>query len=198
MIKLWFFAAVILIMSGCSTSNLDYDNRQLTVELDKEYLHVDGTLIKRQDDNFKTLFLTKKLIRLKNGSMLMYEYAKTDMQYQFEHSTVQSIKIIFDAKSITSVYYGSHLYAFQLILKDNRVLNVLVSQMYDQELKMLYGMSTEQLDKMLKKLDPNALPAYYRDVIDLSKEHEPLMSNWTTRKVHFAPLVVPLRQFGTL
>jgi hypothetical protein len=127
----------------------------------------------------------------------VYEDAKTDIQYEFEPPTTRSIGIIFDAKSVVKIYYKALLYAFQVVLKDNRVLNVLASQGYGQELKMVYGMSTERFDSMLKKLDPNAIPsAYYKNVIDLSNESDPFMSRWTTWKVHFVPLVIPIRRFG--
>ena len=131
-------------------------------------MQLHGTLVKQQKENFSTLFLTQNLLRLDDDSIVMYEEARADMQYQFEPTTTRSIAVIFDAKQVIKVYYSSLLYAFQVELKDNRVLNVLATQGYDQELKMVYGMSTEKLNEMLKKLDPNAQPTYYKNVIDLS------------------------------
>lgn len=186
------------MISSCATSDISYRNEQLSLQINDSHLQVHGTLVEQQRENFSTLFLTQNLLRLDDGSIVMYEMAKTDMQYQFEPTTTKTIAIIFDAKRVVKVYYNTLVYAFQVILQDNRVLNVLASQGFDQELKMIYGVSTEKLDSMLRKLDPNAAPVYYKNVINLANEPQPIMSQWSTWKVHFVPLVVPIRRFGLL
>ena len=197
-IKQLLFITVILLISGCGTSNISYQNEQLSLQINKSHLQVHGTQVDQRKENFSTLFLTKNLLRLDDGSLIVYEDARTDMQYQFDPTATRSIDIIFDAKRVVKVYYNALIYAFQVVLKDNRVLNVLATQSYDQELKMVYGMSTEKLNSMLKNLDPNAKPVHYNNVINLSHEPTPFMSRWTTWKVHFIPLVVPLRRIGSL
>lgn len=188
-----------LLLSACSNpSKLSYKNEQLQIQVKNSNLQVHGTLLKQQRENFSTLFLTQNLLRLDDGSIVMYENAQTDMQYQFDPTTTRSIGIIFDARSVNKIYENSLLFAYQVILQDNRVLNIIVSQGYDQELIMVYGMTTSKLNSMLRKLDPNAPLAYYKNSIDLSKERNPLMSRWTTYKIHIIPLVVPLRRIGRL
>ncbi len=187
---------LIFLISACATSNISYKNEQLNLHINDSHLQVHGTQLKQHRENFSTLFLTQNLLRLEDGSMVMYEEARTDMQYQFEPTTTRSIGIIFDAKRVVKVYYNTLIYAFQVVLQDNRVLNVLATQGYDQKLQMVYGMSTEKLNHMLKSLDPDAQPVYYKNVIDLSHESTPFMSRWTTWKVHFVPLVIPIRQMG--
>ena len=196
--KLLVSIVLILLISACATSNISYNNEQLSLQINDSHLQVHGTQLKQNRENFSTLFLTQNLLRLDDGSIVMYEEARTDMQYQFDPTTTRSISIIFDAKQVVKVYYKALVYAFQVVLKDNRVLNVLATQGYDQELKMVYGMSTEKLNSMLKKLDPDALPVDYKNVINLSNEATPFMSRWTTWKIHFVPLVVPLRRIGRL
>ena len=196
--KLLVSIVLILLISACATSNISYNNEQLSLQINDSHLQVHGTQLKQNRENFSTLFLTQNLLRLDDGSIVMYEEARTDMQYQFDPTTTRSIGIIFDAKQVVKVYYKALVYAFQVVLKDNRVLNVLATQGYDQELKMVYGMSTEKLNSMLKDLDPDVQPVYYKHVINLSHEATPFMSRWTTWKVHFVPLVVPLRRIGRL
>jgi len=193
--KVLLLSAVLILINSCATSNLSYHNEQLNLQINDSHLQVRGTQLKQQRENFSTLFLTQYLLRLDDGSHVVYEKAKTDMQYEFEPTTVRTISIIFDAKKVIKVYYNTLVYAFQVILQDNRVLNVLATKGFDQELNMVYGMSTEKLNSMLIKLDPNARPAYYKNTINLSNESEPFMSRWTTWKVHFIPLVVPVRRF---
>jgi hypothetical protein len=181
------------MVSGCGTSsNLHYNNKQLTIQVEKEYLQLDGTLLNERRDNFSSLFLSQKILRLDEGNLVVYENARTDLDYEFEPPITRSIKIIFEAKSVIMVYGKSHLYAYQLILKDGRLLNVVAQQGDTQQLKFVYGLSTVQLNKMLKQLDPNTGGAYYKQVIQLQDERDAILSKWDVQKIHFVPLVVPL------
>lgn len=196
-IKLLSISITLLLLTACGpTSNLAYKNGQLSIQLSDQNLQLHGKMVKQNRENFSILFLTQSLLRLDDGSMVMYEDARTDLQYQFDPPTTTSITVIFDAKSVIRVYANNFLYAYQIVLPNDRMLNLLVSQSYDQELQMVYGMSTRKLNSMLKKLDENAQPAHYQNVIELSQESNPLMSRWTTSKINFYPLVIPLRRFG--
>ena len=194
-IRLVFTAIVAFMISGCGISNLNYNNKQLTVQVEKEYLQMDGTLLNERKNNFSSLFLSQKVLRLNKGNLVVYEDASTDLNYEFEPSITRSIKIIFEAKNVIMVYAKSHLYAYQLILKDGRILNVIAQQDDSQRLRFVYGMSTTQLNRMLKQLDPDAEGAYYKQVITLQDTRYAILSKWDTQKVHFVPLVVPLRRF---
>ena len=194
--KLLVSIVLILLISGCATSNISYKNEQLNLQINNAYLQIHGIQVQQHRENFSTLFLTQNLLRLDDGSIVMYEEARTDMQYQFDPTTTRTIGIIFDAKRVVKVYYNALIYAFQVVLKDNRTLNVIATQGFDQELQIVYGMNTDKLNYMLKNLDPDAQPIYYKNVINLSNEPTPFMSQWTTWKVHFVPLVVPLRRIG--
>ena len=189
---------VLFLLSGCATSDLSYKNDNIHLRINDASLKVHGVALQEKHDNFSTLFLTQRLLRLDDGSLAVFEDARTDMQFQFDQTTPRSIKIIFDAKSVLRVHYDTFIYAFQVVLKDNRVLNVIVAQGYDQELQMLYGMSTEKMDDILKELGQDAKPAFYKNVIDLSSEPTPYVSRWTVQKVHLVPLVVPVPRFGRL
>lgn len=196
--KLLLSTLIILLINGCATSNLSYGNDQLNLRINDRSLQVHGETLANKNDNFSSLFLTRKLLRLDDGSLVVFEDAQTDMQYQFDPTTTRSIQIIFEAKKVINVHFNTFIFAYQVVLKDNRVLNVLVSQGYDQELQMVYGMSTEKMYDMLFKLRQNPKPAYYKNVISLSNEATPFMSKWDVQKVHIVPLVVPLRRFGRL
>lgn len=149
--KLFITVTTLLLLGGCANSNLSYDNTQLNVQVDQTLLQIPSTTIKEKRENFAILFLTQKLLRLEDGSMVVYEEAYTDKLYVFEPTTTRSIGIIFDAKQVIRVYSKSLLFAYQVVLKDNRILNIIVSQGYKQEMKILYGMRTEKLNEMLKK-----------------------------------------------
>ena len=191
-IGLVYATIAILMISGCGMSHLSYDNKLLTVQVEKEYLQMNGTLLSERRDNFSSLFLSQKVLRLNEGNLVVYEDTRTDLAYEFDLPITRSIKIIFEAKSIIMVYGKSHLYAYQLVLKDGKILNVVAQQGDTQQLKFVYGLTTVQLNKMLKQLDPDARGAYYKQVIRLQDEYQAILSKWDVRKVHFVPLVVPL------
>ncbi|PHS38378.1 MAG: hypothetical protein COB07_08810 [Sulfurovum sp.] len=190
------FIALLLLTACGPTSNLNYSNGQLSIQLSDQNLQLQGKQLKQNRENFSILFLRQSLLRLNDGNIVMYEDARTDLQYQFDPTTTRLISAVFDAKNMLRVYAKDFLYAYQIVLPDNRILNLIASQSYEQELQMVYGMSTKKLNSMLKKLDENAQPAYYQNVIDLSQEPNPLMSRWTTKKINFYPLVIPLRRIG--
>jgi len=193
-IGLVYATIAILMISGCGMSHLSYDNKLLTVQVEKEYLQMNGTLLNERRDNFSSLFLSQKILRLDEGNLVVYEDARTDLNYQFDPTTTRSIEVIFEAREVIRVYGKSLLFAYQLILKDGRILNVVAQQDDDQYLRILYGMSTAQLNKMLKQVDPDAREAYYKQVIIIQDKQHAIFSKWDIKKIHFYPLVVPLRR----
>jgi hypothetical protein len=193
--KLLLAVGALFILSACSNSILNYDKSTLNLRVDNVLLQVHGTQLKTNRENFSILFLDQKLIRLDDGSMVVYEYGRTDMAYEFANTTRRTIDTVFDARQIVEVYSKALVYAYQIVLADGRILNAVVSQSYDQEISMVYGMSSEKLDKMLKKLNSLARPVPYRHAITLEHEPNPLLSKWTTWKINFVPLVQPLPRF---
>ncbi len=182
----------LLAFTACSTSTLTYDKSTFNLRVDNKQLQIHGTEQKSNRENFSILFLEQKLIKLDDGSLVMYESGETDMSYEFANITTRTIDIVFDARKIITVYDKAFIYAYQIVLADGRVLNAVVSQSYDQEIAMVYGMSSDKLDKMLRKLEPTIQPVPYKNAIVLNNQPNPLMSNWTTWKVNFVPLVQPL------
>ena len=195
----WLLSGLILfVLNGCGTSNLNYNNRYLTLQTDKAFVQLDGNLVKVRKDSFGSLFLTQKVLRLADGNIVVYEDAQTDSLYEFEPGITRSIKVIFDSRRTVIIYAKNHLVAYQLLLQNGRILNVIAQQGHSQRLRMVYGMSSTQLDKMLKALDPDAQGAYYRNVITLDNTGSAILSKWNVQKVHFYPLVSPLPKFGAI
>ena len=77
-VRLAFATIVIFMINGCGMSNLSYDNKLLTVQVEKEYLQIDGTLLNEHRNNFSSLFLSQKVLRLNEGNLVVYEDARTD------------------------------------------------------------------------------------------------------------------------
>lgn len=196
-IKLLALLTFIFMISACSRpSLLQYDKSNLNLQLEDKRIQVPSTQIQLKIVNFGSLFLEQKLLRLDDGSLVMYEEAETDMQYMFQPTTKRIISVVFDAIKVINIYEKDYISAYQLVLKDRRILNIIVAQVFDQELQMVYGMSSKQYVNTLNRLgaDINGLP--YSTTIELKNEPEPLLSKWTMSKVMFEPLVIPMLRSG--
>ncbi len=190
MIKNFFYFAVVILLVGCSTSRVDFKNDQLIIKSGNTASIYNGHLIARHTENFSTLFIDQKILELPQGDLIVYEHAYTDLQYEFEPSIHRIIRYVFETNKMIPVYMGSQLAAYQIALPDGQWLNLLAQRSDTQELYFIYGMGTVQFNKMIKKIDENAPSAFYKNVIQLNKQ-KAVQSRWTTRKVHFIPLVVP-------
>ena len=194
-IHIIILSIVSILLSACSTSSLEYKNEKITIQTNDIALAIEGTSLLTQEDIFSGLRLSQTLLKLKDGDVIAYEYANIDLNYRFESLPILSLRILFDAKRMIKVYHKGALYAFQIQLKDNRLVNALVIQKYDQEFKMLYGMSTQKLNKLLKHLDANAKQAYYKNVFVLKESENPFLTHWTVKNVQLTPLVYKIHRF---
>jgi len=195
-VKFLFSVIFLLILSACSTTDLSYKNNQLALQVDGKHLQVNGTPLGCHNDNFGNLYLAYEVLKLDAGNIVVYEKARTDISYEFNFTTRRTIQIVFDAIDVRQIYFSSSFYILQLTLQDGRTLNTIVEQLEDQSLNLAYGMSNKQINDLLRQLDAKALRPLKQNVIRIKSSQRAIFSKWTTRKVHFAPLIVPVRFFG--
>jgi len=190
--KVFCFVSIILL-NACSTSQVDFQNDRLMIQSGNTSSFYDGQLIAKHNENFSTLFIDQKILQLPQGNLIVYEHARTDLQYEFGPSMHRIIQVVFDAWQIIPVYIGSQLSAYQIALPHRQWLNILAQQSDTQELYFIYGMNTTQFNTMLQKIDLNAPSAPHKHVMYLKKGQQVIQSRWTMEKVHFVPLVVPFQ-----
>jgi len=195
MVKTIFWAAAIVLLSACSTSQVVFQNDGLTIQSGNNASRYQGQLAAGHNENFSTLFIEQKVLKFPEGNLIVYEHARTDLQYEFGPSLQRIIGVVFNAVQMMPVYIGSQLSAYQIALPNGQWLNLLAQQSDTQELHLIYGMNTKQFTAMLKNIDPDAPLALYRQVMQLKKPQQAVQSRWTTWKVHFYPLVVPYQVF---
>ncbi len=191
MVKNLVWLSAILLLNACSTSHVNVHNGQIMIQSGNSASLYQGQLVARHNENFSTLFIEQKILKFPEGNLIVYEHARTDLQYEFEPSLQRVIGVVFDAVQMMPVYIGSQLSAYQIALPNGQWLNLLAQQSDTQELHFIYGMNTKQFTAMIKKIDADAPLALDRQVIQIKKPHQALLSRWTTWKVHFYPLVVP-------
>lgn len=190
LIKSIFYSTIVILLVGCSTSRVNFKNDQLIIQSSNTTSVYNGHLLSRHTENFSTLFIDQKILQLPQGDIIVYEHARTDLQYEFEPTIHRIIKYVFETNKMVPVYMGSQLAAYQIALPNGQWLNLLAQRSDTQELYFIYGMSTSKFNKMIRGIDENAPSAFYKNVIKLNKQ-QAVQSRWTMKKVHFIPLVVP-------
>ena len=195
-VKLLITLFILVFLAACSTTDLSYKNNQLLLQVDGKHLQVNGTSLGHHQSNFNTLYLSSNILQLDAGNIVVYEKLRTDNRYQFNFTTMRTIQIVFDAIEVRKVYFSSSFYILQLTLQNGRTLNTIVEQLEDQSLNLAYGMSNKQINDLLRRLDAKALSPLKQNVIAIENTQNAILSRWTMRKIDFAPLIVPLREFG--
>jgi hypothetical protein len=185
--------AAVLLLSACGAlSHISYRNGGLVISMDQAVSRLHAVETAKRVDSYKSLFIYQHILRLKEGNFIVYEDARTDQQYEFEPTMMRTIDVVFETHKKVLVYAHAHLHAYQLFLPNGKILNLIAQQSESQELQLLYGMSSAQMDRLLHSLDPHAPAAPYRNVLQINDPHHALQTHWDVQKVHFYPLVVPL------
>ena len=156
---------------------------------------MDGRLMAKKSVNFRTLFLSQKILQSQDGNLIVYEDARTDINYEFQFSLIRITQIVFDAVRIQLLYTTPKMQIFQLQLPNGKILNVIAQQSESQEIKYMYGMSAKQLDHILQTLKADVRYRPHRNVMQLRNTFSAVQSRWTDWKVHFVPLVIPYQTF---
>jgi len=155
-----------------------------------------GTSLGQHRENFSNLFLSYKVLKLDAGNIVVYEKARTDSRYEFNFPTMTTIQVVFDAIEVKKVYFSSSFYILQLTLQNGKTLNTIVEQLEDQSLNLAYGMSNKQISDLLRQLNAQAFRPLTQNVISIKNVNNAILSRWTTKKVNFTPLIVPIRSMG--
>ncbi|MEA3523170.1 MAG: hypothetical protein U9R50_09340 [Campylobacterota bacterium] len=151
--KLYSLLLSIFLLTGCTTSSLNLGaDETLTLKYGKEKLSARGLTLDSKFDQYPELQLRQSVLELDDDTLLVYEEVTVDLLYQFQYSTPQSIKMIFDAQKSKLIYQRNNLYFFQLLLKNSKYLNVICQQSGLQSLTQLYGFSNKQMEKIIAKI----------------------------------------------
>ncbi len=195
--KLFITILILAFLTGCSTTDLSYKNNQLILKVDGKQLQMDSRFINHRMKNFSTLFIDQQLLQLNEGNMVVYEKCRTDDMNEFYFPTRDTIQVVFDARYVDIVYFSSSFYIMQVGLAEGRPLNVIVEQLEDQSMNMVYGMTNKQINHLLSQLDSQKRMPVDQHVITLNRQQSAILSRWTTYKVNVMQLVGPRRDmFG--
>ena len=200
MISKWHILTIsLIILSGCSvnTSNINYKNNIIQIEVSQTPISLKAQTVIKQTKNFVSLYLTQQILRLSNTETIVYEKVRTNLEYEFEPTIYRILTILFEHTSFLPIYHQNHLYAYQLILPNKTIINLIAHQSDSQELNLLYGMSNKKLSSIIHSLDNNAYIPKLLPTTKLPSNKKAFITKWNDWTVHFVPLVVPLARLMT-
>jgi len=184
----------VLFISGCSTTSLTLDRGELLLQVGDKDIHMRGKSISKEFTNYGKLFLTQEVLELQDHTIVVYEKAVTDSNYELNFPTETTIRLIFESNAITPIYREKGLHIYQLRLYSGKILNLLVEQFEDQQISFVYGMSSEYVGKVIKQLELNSSRALRGDrVVKLPRGKGAIQTHWSMKMISFAPLITPQR-----
>ncbi len=193
--KYLFILTTILLLNSCDFSQIDYKKDNLIFELEKISVLLNAKEVKKEASNFSSLLVLRRTLKLNDGNLVVYENDITDIEYEFSDSLRLGdiFNITFKAKSSILVFSKNSLLAYQIILNNGKVLNILAQYSDSQNLRFVYGLSNQQLNDIIKKLEANSINLnLYKNPVVISDQNKMIYSKWTMKEVHFYPLVVPI------
>ena len=184
---------LLLLLYGCSVTTVTDRGNQIVINIENKSIKIDALLEKKYFHNFGNLYLTQKILKRADGSNIVYEKIRLDMQYEFNFSTTTTIQYIFETERSYKIYANRGLYIYQLLLSNGEVLNLIAEEFEDQSMTLIYGMSSSDIRDILNRLDDTAPKRLIDRVVILPNSQDAMRSIWNTQKIHFIPLIVPSR-----
>lgn len=195
------FILVMMFFVGCATSALKVvDSSKLVLEYDSSSYLVASKKLARDDLNFKDLYVKQYKLQTKDGDILFYEDARTDLNFEFNFGGLYTVLYIFDdAQSYDELCERNNLKMLQIKLKDGNYVNVILQASDTQEYSYVYGFSNEAFMKIYNTLrdkdDEKKVKELKHKGITFNKSSKNV-TNWNDNLVFLTPLITPLRVMG--
>lgn len=198
--KIIFFLLIGVLFVGCTNSSLKLNKEEeLIFNYNSEEFLLTNKIVDHKLLNYKDLFVKQYKLEGKEGRVLFYEQARTELNFEFKFGGLYTVMYIFDdAKEYEEVYQKNNLRLVQLKLKDERKVNVLIQASDTQVISYVYGFSNHEFIKLARELvresnkEVNQLKF---QGLTLSKSQESV-TNWNDELVYFTPLITPVRMTG--
>ncbi len=191
--SLFYKLLVIVFLSGCSVTTLTHKNNQIILRVEDIIIKTQSQTLLSKLDNYGNITIKKELLKLNSNRVVVYENIRLDSSYEFNFTTTTTIKHVFESSKASQVYAHKGLYLYQLLLPNYRVLNIMVEEFDSQSMGIIYGLSTQDMRILFKKLKATPKRALVENTLLLQANKEAFISRWSTQKIHFIPLITPLR-----
>lgn len=193
-IKKYFSSLLLLLfIGGCGVTTITHKDNQLVITVDDKSIKQKSKTISKNSDNFGKLYLLKEILELNSNSIIVYEKIRLDNEYEFNFSTTTTIKHVFESRKVSQVYANKGLYLYQILLLGGQVLNLMVEEFDSQSMVLTYGMTTNKMRELFKDLEATPRRELIEKVVVLPRDKRAIKSKWSSKKIHFIPLITPLR-----
>lgn len=145
--KLSLLLSIALLFGACSTAHLIHagTTNKLSITMkDRVIVEGEGDPLFKHIINLVNLRVEQSVFELKDGSILTYEYARAATSYQFTHSMIRTVTIVFPSYNARLVNIKDNLHFFELKAKDKSEIEYLILEnMNKKGVRMLYGLDTK-------------------------------------------------------
>jgi len=164
MILVLLFAVAFLINIYYKKSSIKLDNDKLILNVKDKSIFLDYTLKKSENLTFSNLNVTIKKLAL-TGSNTFFEIATADSLYEFTGNRELIVKTIFEAEKINEIFSINGLSAIEVVLKNDKVVNLFVEENDIKELIFFYGLKTDLFIKTVKRLQGKDVKLLYQESV---------------------------------
>ncbi len=198
--KSLLFLLISLVFIGCTHSSLKLNKKkELIFKYNSSDFLLSNSIVENKYLNYKDLYVEQYKLQDRNGRVLFYEEAQTELNFEFNFGGLYTVMYVFDdVQEYEEVYRKKNLRLVQLKLKANRYVNILIQASDTQEISYVYGFSNDEFLKLATKLAENP----DKEVKQLKyegttlKKSQKVITNWNDKLVYFTPLIRPLRMMG--
>ncbi len=191
--KYFFYIFLLLFLGGCSVTTITHKNNHIAVSVDDKVIEIQSKTVSKKFTNFGKLYLLQKLLETNSGSIIVFEQIRLDDQYEFNFPTGTTIRDVFESREATHIYANNGLYLYQLLLPNGQILNLMAEEFDSQSMVLTYGMTTMQMRDLFKQLEATPTRGLIEKAVVLPRDKRAIKSKWNSKKIHFMPLITPLR-----
>jgi UDP-N-acetylmuramate-alanine ligase len=185
--KSLFSLALVLFLGGCSgvmpTGNvgLNQNDTELVASLNHAADVIKGSVVKRANVYMYPTNSHQFVFEADDSkNLIVLELVDLDVLYRYNYLDFQNIYYIFNANSVNYVAEQQGLNFYQVILSNNKTLNLIMQMPNDDTLSFSYGYSDAQFKAIIEKLKlPMHQQGYNPDVLILDNPEHAILSEWT-------------------
>lgn len=183
----WFSVVFMTVLFvGCSSPSLvENDGDLLGIQFDGGTVSVEAAKIKEDRISLDNLSIRRTVYVLANGSHVVFELAVTQPPYQFSYDVKQSLRYIFDAQKVVQINRVGNLGFYMIALDADKRVLAIAENINKRGIKMVYGLSKEQIKHALVKVGGNAsidIEAL-RGVRSLEGDNSAFLTKWLPKLI---------------
>lgn len=172
-------ALIMTMFLGCSTPSLYVEDRDtIGIEMDGKRIGTAVKEVKKDRVALDGVWVERTQYETREGDQIVYEAARTQAPYAFQYEVERSLRIIFEAKSVTRLKRIGNLGFYYIQLRDGSGLFAIAQNLNKKGIDMLYGLSRAQMTQAVADLGEKAVIEQEAQPLP---EHEAIISRWNPK-----------------